>query len=94
MAVKASAALVDGSKKNSQGRRKRRMQISPVSDLGEKALENEDGGKMKRFEKTENNFDVGGRSKYVKRVMSRKGKVAQRPFKARLSTIHEGFTAE
>ncbi|KAL5980055.1 hypothetical protein ACLOJK_036522 [Asimina triloba] len=91
MAVKASIALAEGSKKNKSRRRKRTQKISPLSDLGEKVLENEDEEK-----KTE--IDDAMRSKSLKRVMSRKGRLVRprqkRPFRATLTTIHEGFTAE
>ncbi|XP_058075524.1 uncharacterized protein LOC131223942 [Magnolia sinica] len=93
LAVKASVALMDGSKKSR--RRQRKIQISPVFNENQ-SVGSEDFDGIKRFG-MEGKVKGHLRSTSVRKMQrsaSRRAKIGYRSFRAKLSTIHEGFVAE
>ncbi|XP_077252454.1 uncharacterized protein LOC143891828 [Tasmannia lanceolata] len=91
LAVKASLALMEGQKK-SGGRKK--IRISPVLDLDQGSIGVGDYDEFKRFNKASSGLSRSGSVRKLQTNASRRAKMVYRSFRARLSTIHEGFVSE
>ncbi|KAF8406768.1 hypothetical protein HHK36_008860 [Tetracentron sinense] len=89
LAVKASTALANISKKG--GRRRKKIQISPVMEVNQRVG---DGGRLKTFEKPSIGISRSGSVRKLKRNASRRAKMTIRSFRVRLSTIYEGSVAD
>ncbi|XP_042509241.1 uncharacterized protein LOC122084888 [Macadamia integrifolia] len=91
LAVKASSAIAQNSRKN--GQRNKKGRLSPVLGVNKKRVGNDDG-----FKPSYDNLNIGvlrtGSIKKLQRNASKRAKFAIRSFRLRLSTIYEGLVVD